>query len=234
MFATLVIGLPSAHQGGEVIVRHRGEAKTLKISETQLSYACWYTDIVHEVLPVTSGYRWVLTYNLTIDPSKPRPSAGLQTPEMENLSYILRKWIKWGKGRRGMEHAYYTLDHQYTQASISCKTLKDRDLTCVEALKEVASTLQLDVFLATLEKKESGTCEYEDSYDENEERISPSGFHALQDAIDTQYRINSLVDLDGFQVAEGITLETNNVLQVDPFDEVDPEEDYSGYMGNWV
>lgn len=66
-----------SHEGCEVVVRHRGE-KIFKITETQQSYVSWYSDVYHEVLPVTSQYRWVLSYNLALDPSKPRPPAGLQ------------------------------------------------------------------------------------------------------------------------------------------------------------
>lgn len=45
MFATLVIALPSKHEGGEVRVTHSGQTKTFetsKFSEFDASYLAWY------------------------------------------------------------------------------------------------------------------------------------------------------------------------------------------------
>jgi hypothetical protein len=45
MFATLVIALPSKHEGGEVRVTHGGKTKTFetsKFSEFDSSYLAWY------------------------------------------------------------------------------------------------------------------------------------------------------------------------------------------------
>ncbi|KAK0739414.1 hypothetical protein B0T21DRAFT_255276, partial [Apiosordaria backusii] len=66
MFGTLIICLPSAHQGGEVVLKHQGQTAVYKTSEHKQSWACWYSDVSHEVLPVRSGHRIVLTFNLAI------------------------------------------------------------------------------------------------------------------------------------------------------------------------
>ncbi|KAK0708876.1 hypothetical protein B0T21DRAFT_247800, partial [Apiosordaria backusii] len=66
MFGTLVICLPSPHEGGDVVVTHCGQRRVFKTSEFEQSFICWYSDVTHEVVPVTLGYRWVLTYNLAI------------------------------------------------------------------------------------------------------------------------------------------------------------------------
>ncbi|KAJ4198619.1 hypothetical protein NW767_008994 [Fusarium falciforme] len=81
MFGTLVISLPSTHQGGDVVLRHCGKQHVFRSSAHVQSCAFWYSDVSHEVLPVTFVYRWVLTYNLALglalDPAQPRPSASL-------------------------------------------------------------------------------------------------------------------------------------------------------------
>ena len=72
MFGTLVVSLPSKHEGGDVVASHKGESRTFSSSpgsDFGFSYAAWYSDITHEVKPVTSGYRIVLTYNLIHRPS---------------------------------------------------------------------------------------------------------------------------------------------------------------------
>ncbi|KZT24053.1 hypothetical protein NEOLEDRAFT_1135586 [Neolentinus lepideus HHB14362 ss-1] len=71
MFGSLVVVYPTPHEGGALILRHRGkkwEFDSGKILATQneprLSYIAFYADVEHEVTTVTSGYRITLTYDL--------------------------------------------------------------------------------------------------------------------------------------------------------------------------
>jgi hypothetical protein len=50
MFATLVIALPSKHEGGEVRVTHAGKTQvfeTSKMSDFGTSYMSWYVALYH-------------------------------------------------------------------------------------------------------------------------------------------------------------------------------------------
>ncbi|KXH42493.1 2OG-Fe(II)oxygenase superfamily protein [Colletotrichum salicis] len=160
MFGTLVIYLPCGHKGGDVVVKHCGETKTFKTSAADQSFACWYSDVHHEVLPVTEGYRVVLTYNLAIDPAAPRPSAGLRRQETRDLRHTLRRWLE-DPDAGEVDHVYYGLDHEYSEASISMKALKGRDAAVVQTLQELSAGLEFDVLLALTEKMEMGPTEYE-------------------------------------------------------------------------
>ena len=70
MFGSLVVCLPTQFSGGELVVRH--QKKEIKydwssLGSDPLNSLCWaafFSDIEHEVLPVTEGYRVTLTYNL--------------------------------------------------------------------------------------------------------------------------------------------------------------------------
>ncbi|KAF9053854.1 hypothetical protein BDZ89DRAFT_1004937 [Hymenopellis radicata] len=73
MFGSLVIVFPPAHKGGDLILREKGSewafdsAQMLAKStstEPEIAYVAFYSDTEHEVLPVTSGSRVTLTYNL--------------------------------------------------------------------------------------------------------------------------------------------------------------------------
>src|SRR5262249_42236006 len=67
MFATLVLALPSACTGGELLVRHGGREARLDLrcdDPSEAAFAAFYADCVHEVLPVTAGCRVVLVFNL--------------------------------------------------------------------------------------------------------------------------------------------------------------------------
>ena len=64
MFATLVIALPSAHSGGELVVRHLGQEAVLDLrpeEPSEIGFAAFYADCVHEVRPVITGYRLTLS-----------------------------------------------------------------------------------------------------------------------------------------------------------------------------
>ncbi|KAG6001850.1 hypothetical protein E4U21_003778 [Claviceps maximensis] len=244
MFGTLIICLPSAHQGGEVVVKHCGQKKIFKTSEASQSFACWYSDVSHEVLPVTSGFRWVVTYNLALDSTAgPGPSAELQRAETKALRHTLQRWLGEPKESRARNSLYHVFDHDYTEASISLKALKTRDLAQVRALKGISNELPFDIFLATLELMERGNCEPEDDdprfsntkyYNyRNKLRRNEDDFHPLDDILEEAYAVKTLVDLEGNVVARGMHLDDDDLLEIDCFEGFDAEEDYEGYMGNW-
>ena len=67
MFGSLVICLPAAFTGGELVTYHQKRKVVFDwsvLSRNQIQWAAFYSDVEHEVLPVTSGYRITLTYNL--------------------------------------------------------------------------------------------------------------------------------------------------------------------------
>src|SRR3954467_7605604 len=78
MFATLVIVLPlvPASTGGELIVRHKGREVRLDLwpeEPSEVRFAAFYADCVHELTPVTQGHRLTLIYNLTRSGQVPLP-----------------------------------------------------------------------------------------------------------------------------------------------------------------
>ena len=70
MFGSLVVCLPTQFCGGALITRHDGREVPFDWSsslQNPLQSVCWaafFSDVEHEVLPVTEGYRVTLTYNL--------------------------------------------------------------------------------------------------------------------------------------------------------------------------
>ncbi|KAJ3957657.1 hypothetical protein N0V92_005758 [Colletotrichum tropicale] len=240
MFGTMVVCLPSPHEGGEVVAQHCGETKTLKTSKyREGSVAVWYSDVSHEVLPVTWGHRVVLTYNLTLDPSRSLPSAGLRRAETQKLRHSLRKWLNGSvPGKSDTDHLYYRLDHEYTESNISMAALKGRDYAVVQTLDDLSTELEFDVFLAALELKEEGTVEYDhggyrykdDDWDDDDE-----GWHELEDVIESHERVKLLVGVHGRPVMRDIKFEVEHALDSNDFwVDAPQEEDYQGFMGNSV
>ncbi|KAI0355266.1 hypothetical protein OH77DRAFT_1425348 [Trametes cingulata] len=77
MFGSLVIVFPSPHEGGELVIRHQGRtwtfssAELLSGSTSSIAWIAFFSDVEHEVLPVLSGHRVTVTYNLYLSPNGP-------------------------------------------------------------------------------------------------------------------------------------------------------------------
>jgi hypothetical protein len=79
MIGTLVVTLPSAYAGGELMIGKGEDWKAYRRSRDSLSLVAFYADCQHEVLKVRSGYRITLTYNLMLRGDT--YPAGKATPE---------------------------------------------------------------------------------------------------------------------------------------------------------
>ncbi|KAG2499312.1 hypothetical protein HYH03_002890 [Edaphochlamys debaryana] len=159
-FGSLVVTLPSAFEGGELLVQHAGQTATLPLGgggaaaaadqapagpeQAQagpdqppagpvLHFAAFFSDCIHEVLPVTSGHRVTLTYNLlAVSAAKQggdegaapllstvRPLAGGGLPLVSQLRTLLGD-ASWHPEGTTMG---YVLQHKY---ATSLKELNDR------------------------------------------------------------------------------------------------------------
>ncbi|KAK0451209.1 uncharacterized protein EV420DRAFT_1561489 [Desarmillaria tabescens] len=80
MMGSLVVIFPTVHKGGSLVLRQDGQEWTFSAEKMLadstpeapvISYVAFYSDTEHEVLPVTSGVRVTLTYNLYLEDKKP-------------------------------------------------------------------------------------------------------------------------------------------------------------------
>jgi hypothetical protein len=75
MFGSLVVVYPTAHTGG--VLQFTKDKKSWSLDsgadlaekESSIAYAVFFSDVDHEVLPVTSGHRVTVTYNLHREPT---------------------------------------------------------------------------------------------------------------------------------------------------------------------
>ena len=165
MFATLIVALPSLHSGGELLVRHRGRDVQLDLRSAEFSELAWvafYADCVHEVLPITSGCRLVLVYNL-LRPGKgrlPRPPS--YDRETAAIGQLLRRWSEPSASTSQDPPAklVYPLEHAYTPAELSFAALKGADAAAAGVLAAAARDAACDLHMALMRIAESGAAEY--------------------------------------------------------------------------
>ena len=69
IFAKLLIQLPCDYKGGQLIVfnaetKNRFNYSEAKQTKSSIYYTAFYSDLDYHILPVTSGYRFILFYSL--------------------------------------------------------------------------------------------------------------------------------------------------------------------------
>ena len=190
MFATLVIILPSVYSGGELVVRHRGEEARLELNvsdPSEVAYAAFYADCKHEVLPITSGCRLTLIYNLL----RTDRSQASEPPDYGSEQADIADWLReWGQSIADEESnppqkLIYLLEHAYTQAELSFAALKGEDAARGAVATAAAEQAGCDLHLALLTIYESGYAE-----------------HAYYPSRRGRYRYDEGEDDDEFEIGE--------------------------------
>jgi predicted 2-oxoglutarate/Fe(II)-dependent dioxygenase YbiX len=164
MFATMVLVLPSTHSGGELVITHLGRKVVLDLrpeEPSEIGVAAFYADCVHEVLPVTAGFRLTLVYNLRFV-GKGRPlSAPDYRAEQGRLVELLRSWAG---GADEPDKLILPLEHAYTPAELSFDALKGADAGVASVLVKAAAEAGCDLHLALVSIEESGSATHTGYY----------------------------------------------------------------------
>jgi hypothetical protein len=215
MFGTLVICLPSEHCGGDVFLVHGGKEQVLQTAPTSsfsLSMLAWYSDISHQVRPITSGYRLVLTYNLVQSQTTPKQTAAALDESYVRFGQLLATW---NRRHASLEVLVYPLMHQYTEASLALRSLKGQDAARGRFLERHCRDFGVCWFLGRL-INESVDEDYGDD---------PDSFSLNHVVSPTGVKMSS----GGLDVAEDEILADINVL----YDNREPDsEDEGEYTGN--
>lgn len=124
---TLLIGLPFAFTGGELLLKHGTGATTIDWSNAHLSafkesklvlpWAFFYSDVEHEILPVKSGNRVTLSFDVYssqvvtyLEPNKPGPEFDVKgTKLFDLLQHVLENPKVFPAGARlafGLRYTY--------------------------------------------------------------------------------------------------------------------------------
>jgi len=157
MFGSLVVILPTTHEGGSLVVRQGQREWTFDTAKAMrdnpadnnasmiaAAFVAYFNDVEHEVTTVTSGYRVALTYSLYLrDPNLSASFLGYkaETTLRETLALLLENPSFLPDGGRlgfGLTYGYYSITS--TPKDIE-KSLKGMDA----AIKRVCESLSLAI-----------------------------------------------------------------------------------------
>jgi hypothetical protein len=259
MVGTLVVSLPSAHTGGELVVEHGGESVTYRTSKEELSFVAFYADCRHQVKPVKSGYRVTLTLNLLAAGETGAQGAG----PVGDLAHCLTGHFTTPATRRygradldPPNRLVFLLDHEYTQRGLNWNRLKGADAERAALLRAAAERAGCEAVLALAEVKETWDAwpsdgeawddyGYYDEEDEDEDEEDYGGVSRDRGSDNDDYQLNELIDdevtlgwwtnPDG-KGGEPISLHVpgSEVCATTPSADLVPyQSEYEGYMGNY-
>lgn len=223
MFGTMVICLPSPHQGGDVLVSMGGKTETMSTaasSEWECSFLAWYSDVVHEVKPVQSGHRVVLTYNLIYTSSVQLPSVFKLEQDKADLQQTLEDWRAANERANDLPgYLAYPLKHQYTAANISYNHLKGEDAARALSISQIGDELGFICLLAivdrTLTRPGDEDGDGEDMSDYEKEEVS----------------LDQVVSLPGKKLLQHVTITADKLTAEDSWS-AEPSHTDTEYTGN--
>ena len=164
MFATMVLVLPSTHSGGELVIKHVGREAVLDPrpeEPSEIGFAAFYADCVHEVRPVKTGCRLTLIYNLRFVDKKHPLKAPDYRAEHRRVVELLRSWAS---AEDEPDKLILPLEHAYTPAELSFSALKGADAGVASVLVKAAAEADCDLHLALVSIEESGSAEHTGYY----------------------------------------------------------------------
>lgn len=160
---TLTLCLPSTFTGGDLVVRHNGRELAFKWADEVKDAVAWgflYSDCEHEVLPVESGTRLTVAYDVFTTSVRPaRNSSSDELASVLKESLADPKFLpEGGTLLFGLQHSYPT-ERFENKFDFFVKQLKGSDAAWMAALEHA----QLDInFACTYDLRD-----YDDGYDDN-------------------------------------------------------------------
>lgn len=250
MVGSFVVGLPSTFKGGALEVRHGGETATYRGSTRALSFVAFYSDCRHQVRPVTSGYRVVLTYNLLLRGGPATSGAGADPELVSGLTSCLNEHFA---SSEGPHRLVYLLDHEYTRRGLEWSRLKGDDSRRVTLLRAAAERAGCEIVLALADVHENWSA-YEreerwhhqsgygrwDGWDDGDNDFDSfdgdgNGDYDLDELILSEVTLDSWIDSQGGRLENlDLFVGDDEVCASTPSGDLAPyRSEYEGYMGNW-
>jgi len=259
MMGSLVVTLPAQFTGGGLVVAQGPSRATFRSSKDQLSFVAFYADCRHEIRPVRSGYRVVLTYNLSVRGDTAPVIPEVAPAGLNALADCLRQhfttappppsWQRDGKPSRPPDRLVYLLDHEYTERGLCGAHLKGVDAVRTAALRAAAEFAGCEFVLALADISETWNAYEPERYhrrswrtryqhwddDDEDDHDAPGDAYELEGLVESSVTLDHWTDWSG-ERAEGIvsSVGDDEVCAATPTDHFEPyASEYEPYMGNY-
>ncbi|SDC16363.1 2OG-Fe(II) oxygenase [Niabella drilacis] len=229
MFGSLVIGLPSSHTGGELVIHFEGVKETADFARSAdpyaINYAAFYADCDHEVKPLGAGCRVCLVYNLVQE--KAGKKIALQS--VQTHAARLAELLSQHQAQEDPRPAIVLLGHQYTPENFSYDALKLNDRAKAEALLQAAQKAGYYARACLVTSYLSGAPAYDGYYDDEEDDSDAEMEEVYDDSLSIEHWTKSELP-----TPDNVPFEENELITSFALDEGEPIiKESTGYMGNY-
>lgn len=232
MVASLIVVLPSAHIGGNLVIKHNKDEycfSSENIDEDRIKCIAFYADCQHEVKKIKQGNHIALTFNVVLESEKVNLSDYTNSKLETALEYYFSKHESTDDKPSML---VYILDHEYTEHSLSWNTLKGRDRNNSLSLLCTANRKGLIVNLALIELHQCwANEEYYDYYRYNTKEDDVE----LVEIVDEEQHLYYWIDSNNnhlpyrqYFVSNGKICYPMELSDLKPSD-----SEYEGWMGNY-
>ena len=227
MVATLVISLPVAGTGGELVIRHKHHEAVIDLrteDPSELAFAAFYADCVHETRPVVSGHRIVLVYQLLL--RNGNDGALERAPDYDAVTQRIAAVMKqWDRSTEGAAKIVWLLEHEYSEEGLSFAALKNTDAAVARTLTEAARRGGCALHAAILHIEEVRVAEHPQDlpygYDPTDSDLEAG------EVIDSDHWLDGWVAPDDANAAYGkLRLRAGELLPAGALDDVDPDDEW--------
>ena len=227
MVATLVISLPVAGTGGELVIRHKHHEAVIDLrteDPSELAFAAFYADCVHETRPVVTGHRIVLVYQLLLRDGS--DGALQRAPDYDAVTERVATLLKqWDRSTDGAEKIVWLLEHEYSEEGLSFAALKNTDAAVARTLVKAARRTGCALHAAILHIEEVCAAEHPQDlpygYDPTDSDLEAGA------VIDSDHWLDGWVAPDDAKPAYGkLRLRAGELLPAGALDGVDPDDEW--------
>jgi hypothetical protein len=229
MFATMVLVLPSIHSGGALVVRHLDREALLDPrpeEPSEIGFAAFYADCVHEVRPVTAGHRITLVYNLRFPGKRERTPVPDYRAEQKQAADLLRRWAE---TEGAPVKLILPLEHAYTPAELSFTTLKGADAGAASVLVKAAAEADCEIHLSLVTIEESGSAEHTGYYGRRRHRAGDEDEEEFEvvEVFDSALSLSEWRRPDGKAIGfEGLPFDESELCPPDAFEDLTPDDQH--------
>jgi hypothetical protein len=214
-----------------LIVKHLGRETVLDLrpeESSEIGFAAFYADCVHEVRPVTAGFRLTLVYNLRFVGKRRTLKAPDYRAQHDRVVELLRSWTS---ADDEPDKLILPLEHVYTPAELSFSALKGADAGVASVLVKAAAEADCDLHLALVSIEESGSAEDTGYYDRrrwsrDEEEDEDEEFEVVE-VFDRALILSEWRRPDGGEAGFGdFPFAEDELCPADAFDDLTPDEQH--------